>query len=214
MVLMAAVLSGIIFFIGLFIGFWFDNMRAEDVSKTLLVIDNQGNDARLQNLYYQIFYNVSDSFCTSALQENLKFNERIYQTGVTIDRFEEANRFSDTLLQEKTRYALLQAQFWFNAIHIKKACNADYSTMVYLYSNFNRTLANDQRVQSAINLDLKEKCGPKLMLVVLPVDLNITTVDAIVNTYNISRTPALIINENIVLQGLHSKQEVESYFNC
>ncbi len=52
------------------------------------------------------------------------------------------------------------------------------------------------------------------MLVVLPVDLNITTIDAVRQTYEINETPSLLINENVVLQGLTPQEEIEKYIRC
>lgn len=214
-IIIALALTTFVFVIGIFVGFWLDNMRVEDISKNLLVLDNQGNDARLQNVYYQLFANSSDSFCNTALEQNLIFNDQIYQTGITLDRTEMANRFDTSMELEKKRYALLQTQFWFNAISIKRACNANYSTMVYFYKNFNNTNVSDaQRVQSSINLEVKEKCGPNLMLVVLPIDMNIGTIDNVRKTYGINETPSLLMNEAVVLQGLTTKETIDKYIHC
>ncbi|MCX6815954.1 MAG: hypothetical protein NT120_03820 [Candidatus Aenigmarchaeota archaeon] len=213
-IVVAFALTTVVFVIGIFIGFWLDSARVEDVSKNLLILDNQGSDARLQNIYYQMF-GSSSSFCEAALEQNLKFNEQIYQTGIQLDRTEMANRFDPNIRQEKTRYALLQTQFWFNAISIKNKCNANYSTMVYFYKNLNNSDVSDkQKVQSTINLEMKEKCGPNLMLVVLPIDLNITTINAIKQSYGINETPSLLINENTVLRGLTPRTEIEKYIKC
>ncbi len=152
---LAFALSTVVFIVGIFIGFRLDGLRAEDISKNILSLENQGSDARLQNTYYQLFANSTDAFCSAALAENLKFNEKIYQTGLQLDRVESANRFDPTLRLEKTRYALLQTQFWFNAVNIKRVCQANYSTLVYFYRNFNNTeVSDEQRVQSTINLEL------------------------------------------------------------
>jgi len=214
-VIIAAALSAVVFIVGVLVGFWLDSIRVGEISQNLLLIDNQGNDARLQSVFYQLFANSSDSFCAAAFEQNLRFNDQIYQTGLQLERVEAANRFDPSISLEKTRYALLQTQFWFNAVNIKQACNANYSTMVYFYKNFNNTnVAEKQRVQSAINLEMKEKCGPNLMLIVLPVDLNITTIDALRQTYGINETPSLLINENILLRGLTTKETIEKYVKC
>ena len=213
--ILAFALSTAVFIVGVFVGFWLDNLRAGEINKNLLSLDNQGNDARLQSVYYQLFADAPEPFCEAALEQNLKFNDQIYQTGLQLDRAEAANRFDPSLIVEKKRYALLQTQFWFNAVNIRRVCDANYSTMVYFYKTFNNTeVSDEQKVQSAINLELKERCGPNLMLVVLPVDLNITTIDAVRQTYQINVTPSLLINEKTVLRGLQNFNAVSRYVDC
>lgn len=208
----AGVLTLIVFVAGILFGMWLDEMRLQKVKEQLSEIDILWNDARLQNLYYQTFTNQSQ-FCESEIEANLEYNNRIYQEGLRIEKYEEVNKFEPSIVLEKKRYALLQFQFWMNSISLKKKCNADYSTLVHLYSS-NESVALDQKLQSVVLLDLKNKCGRSLMLIPMPSDLNIIAIDLIKKNYNITTMPAIIINETVSLQGLQTSDELEKYVKC
>ncbi|MBI4010160.1 MAG: hypothetical protein HY361_03155 [Candidatus Aenigmarchaeota archaeon] len=210
--LRSAIITTIVFIIGISIGVWLDTSRVEEVQSRLTEIDTLWNDARLQVSLYGLL-NRSLS-CNSAIKANLQFNDNIFKEGQKLERYELTNRFAPSLLLEKSRYALLQTQFWFNSIDIKNNCNVNYSTLVYFYSYYNETVAIQQKVQSAVLLDVKEKCGQNVMLIPLPLDLNITTIDILKDNYRITKTPAILINENILLEGLQKENDLLQYLKC
>ncbi len=213
----AGVLTVIILIVGIQLGIWLDSGRLDEIKTTLTVTDLDFSDARLQSIYYQTFLVQDKSICASAIKANLDFNNKIYQQGIQIDRAEIVNRFTSGILLERRRYALLQLQFWMNAVNIKRLCESDYSTLLYVYryDTFNYSSVEiPQKLQSATLLDLKEKCGPKLMLSPLPLDLNLTSIDLLASSYRIDQTPALIINNDTVLFGFRNLTELEQYVNC
>ena len=71
-----------------------------------------------------------------------------------------------------------------------------------------------QKLQSAVNLELKEKCGSNLMLSPIPIDLNLTSIDMIIETYGVQKTPSLVINDDVVIQGFTNLTELEKYVKC
>ena len=208
----SAVITAIIFVIGISVGVWLDTNRAEEVQSRLTEIDTFWNDARLQTALHGLFNRTLS--CDSAMKANLQFNDKIFKEGQKLERFELTNRFAPFLLLEKSRYALLQTQFWFNSIDIRNTCNLNYSTLVYFYSHYNETVAVQQKVQSAVLLDVKDKCGQKVMLTPLPLDLNITTIDIITENYRIKKTPSILINEKILLEGLQKEGDLLNYLKC
>lgn len=211
--LIAGLLTAIIFIIGLAIGTWLDNMRVEEINQRLTQIEADWNDARIQSLYYQTMHNDSKS-CDAAISANFDFNERIYQEGVQIDRAETVNRFAPSVVMEKKRYVLLLLQFWLNGVNLRKICNANYSTILYFYSNFDESFRVQQSVQSAALVDLIHSCGRKVLAIPLPIDMDITTINIIKSQYNITVVPSLLINEKIILPGLQSEEDIEKYVKC
>ena len=193
--------------IGFFLGVWFDNLRADELREELTEIDIMWNDARLQSLYYQTF--SDGELCDSALEGNLKFSERIYEEGQKIERYEKVNRFAPNLLSQKKRYALLQMQFWFNSISLRERCGYNYSTVVYLYSHYDDELSTEQKVMSAALFELKEEHGSDMMLIPLPADIGILSVDVIEEEFGVKELPAIIVNEKHVFEGMINKDQVE-----
>lgn len=204
----AAILTVIVFLAGLFLGAWLDISRVGAVKSRLVELELQWNDARLQSLYYQQLTN--DIGCNAAVYANLKFNEKIYEEGKKIEQYELVNRFAPELIKEKQKYALLQLQFWLNSITLRKKCNTSYTTIVYFYSHYNESAAMDQKLQSAVLLELKEQYGNKILLIPLPTDLGVSTIELIKKIYNITSTPAILINESKLLVGVQSLDKIKS----
>lgn len=180
-------------------GFWLDSYRVEEIRNEYTDMDISSNDARLQTLYYQTLSNNDSSFCIPAIQENLIFSDRVYQDGLRIDQYEKINKLAPSLIKDKTRYVLLKIQFWLNSVRLKRTCNASYTNLVYFYSHYNTTA--QENVQSAVLMDLKNEYGPGLILVPLPLDLNITTIEIIKKQYGIKTTPTILIDEKTVIEG-------------
>jgi len=206
-------LTVLIFTIGLFAGILLDNIRLESVKTRMTEIDNLWNDARLLQSYIQrLSDGNSTSYCGFLLEENLKAGDKIYKEGSMVEEYEKTNRFTPTLILEKERYALLDLQFWLNSIDLKRICNANYSTVIYFYSQYNRTV--EQGFQDRVLWELKQKCGPQIIYITFPADMEITTIEVIKSVYNITRTPSILINESLVLNSPVTLRDLESYVIC
>jgi hypothetical protein len=208
----AAVLTSVVFISGILVGLWMDTIRLGMVQAAIEDVTYSWNDAKMQNLYYQVFEDTP-GFCEAAIEANLDFNEKIYREGLRIERYESVNKFTPSLLLEKKRYALLQFQFWANSIQLRDKCNTTYTTLVYLHSK-NESFAIEQKVQSAVLIDVKEKCGNELMLIPLPADLEIETVDLVKSNFGVKTFPSILINETILLEGLQSERNLRPYIPC
>ena len=209
----AAFLTSVVFILGLSAGVYLDLSRVGESAQKLSDMELQWNDARLQSLFYADMANDSAS-CAAALAANLQFNERIYAEGTVIQKYEDVNRFAPQLLQEKRRYALLQLQFWLNSIELKKTCSADYSTVVYFYSHYDRSLENTQDVQSAVLAELKSKCGNSILLIPLPADLDLVSINLVKEKYGIKEMPSVLVDEKTVLGGPQGLSALERLMKC
>lgn len=206
-----AVITVIVFLFGVYFGMVFDSMRVEEVKGRITEIDNLWNDVRLMQSYIQEFSNRSE-YCDFLLDENLKVGDRIYEEGLKVEEYEKVNRFASQFILEKERYALLDLQFWLNTIELKKSCNGNYSTVVYFYSQYRETA--EQKFQNNVLWDLKQKCGPQIIYITLPSDMEISTIEIIKNISSIERVPAILINESTVLYSPVTATELAEYVKC
>ena len=203
-----------IFTIGLAVGLWLDVARSDIVEMSLAETSLELTDVFTQNLFYDTFVNDT-SFCKAAIRTNLEFNDRIYEEGVELERLETVNKLGPDTLLKKKRYALLQTQFWLNAVKIKETCDADYDTVIYLYENEDSDEVKiNQRIQSTVLTELKNKCGNQIMLIPLPGDINISAINLISYQYDLDIYPSILINEKTALKGVQKLSDLEQYVAC
>ncbi len=198
-----------IFFMLFLLSISFEASRVEEVREGMTKIDVLWNDARFFNEY---MFDASKIDCKTLFNENLRLGEEIYKEGLKIERYEGANKLTNTLLTEKKRYALLDLQFWKNSIEIKKKCGPLFSTVVYFYSQFNST--NEQKIMDKVLWELKQKCGNKIIYITFPADMGLSSINFVKDIYNITNVPAVVIDEKDVMTGIVSLNELNNYTHC
>ncbi len=204
----ALVWTVILFLIGVSLGVFIESWRTQSVKDRYEDLEFELLDAKLRTDFYRI---MEADFCDIAIEDNLRFSDRIYEEGKKIDVYEKFNRLGDRLVDEKKKYTLLKTEFWLNSILLKDKCNAEYSTVVYFYKDEPDTDEEKQmqNVQSRILGDLKEEYGAEIMLVPLPIDLDASVVDSFILLHDIDVVPTVLINEDIKLEGLHDLEDIE-----
>lgn len=209
----AGILSIFIFLIGIMIGMWVDGMRISGIRNSLSEADINSYDSRLLNAYFQ---RLGTEYCGVALEQNLAYNDRIYDEGREIEKKINSNIFTPEIEQEWRRYVLLQTQFWLNSMELKEKCGFDYHTVVHLSRQKESPVSEqiDNKAQSSVLLDLKETCGNRIMLIPITADSDLVVVDSITKQFNISRYPAVVVDESLVLQGTVPLEELRSIVGC
>ena len=195
--------------IGFSIGFFVESFRTQSISDYYQNFEIEALDLKLQNYYYQI---MDEASCTEAINQNFIFADKIYNTGLTLEKYEEANQISPKILTEKKRYVLLKTELWLNSILLKKKCSEPFHTIVYIYSqNYNKAKEAEQKVISDILGKIKDEKGNKVVLLPIAGDLDIDSVTMQKKIYNITYLPSIIIDEKTVLEGFHTQEEIEKY---
>nr|MBA4404733.1 hypothetical protein [Nanoarchaeum sp.] len=202
------VVTMILFLIGVSLGILFESMRANHVKDKYEEIEFQLLDSQLRANFYQ---KIDSDFCDYAIQENLEFSDRIYEEGKKLETYEKFSKLGNALEKEKKKYALLKTEFWMNSKILKEQCNASYTNIIYFYRDqpLNDNEKQEQNVQSKVLTDLKEKYGADIMLIPIPIDFNISVISVYTRSFDVETVPAILINENIKLEGLHSLEEIE-----
>ena len=210
--LQSAIYTSLIFLLGILIGIWVDTYRLGLVQESTSLIDISSTDARLLNNLIEEF---GTEHCNYALEQNLAFNDRIYREGLEIENKIEANIFTPQIEQEWRQYTLLQLQFLLNSETLKEKCGFDYQNVVHFFRLQDR-LSDDvnDKVQSAVLLELKEVCGNKIMLIPITVDVDLVSVAALVGRNQITEFPAVIVDEDRVFQGVTSLPELREVVGC
>jgi hypothetical protein len=103
-----------------------------------------------------------------------------------------------------------------NSIIIREKCNSSYSEVVYFYkyNNPSRDIKAKESVFSRLLGELKQKKGNSMLLIPIAADNNLSSVNLLLNKYNVSEKdlPIIIINGKIRISEIENIQDLEKYF--
>ena len=203
----AGIFTLIVFISGVLLGYFLESSRIDDIRDEYRGVERQWADVKIQSSFYRL---VGSEFCSESINENLAFADRVYEEGLKLEKYEESNKLSKEILYEKEKYVLLKLEFWLNSVYLKEKCSSDYTNLIYFYAQ-NPSLRQkaEQETQSLILKDLKDKYGSKLMLIPLPIDLDIATINILKENYEVDDVPAILINEKVKLTGVYSIEQIE-----
>ena len=204
----ALVITVIIFGIGVFFGFVLENWRTGRIKDFYLYSEIDLLDIRVQNEVYSL----NKINCDTAIEENIKFADKTYEEAKFLKEYEDAARFSESLILQHKKYDLLRTLFWINSMKIKKKCNADYHNIVYLYDYIDPgvDIEAKQKVFSRLLEDLKKEYGNRVMLIPIAGDNDLVSVKLLMAQYNVKEEelPVILIDEKTKIKELEKKEDI------
>jgi len=209
----ALLVTILIFSLGLIAGFVLENWRTGKVDFLFKKSDIDLLDARIQNEIY-----LSGKFnCDRAIEENIKFADRIYEEAKILDRYETASELTGKIQLEHKKYDILRALLLLNSIQIKEKCNATYYEVVYFYNFQERDFDKraKQNVFSNQLREVKELKGSDVLLIPIAGNINASSIDLLMDKYNVSKNelPVILINRDIKIKEIQNLNELLLYFD-
>ncbi|MEM3405401.1 MAG: hypothetical protein QW117_00275 [Candidatus Pacearchaeota archaeon] len=197
-----------VFLIGIFIGFTIENIRNTSAYKLYLISEINMNDINLQS---QLLNYFEIDNCNFYEEKNIFFLDKIYEDAKLLSKYEQSSKISDIIKLEHRKFDFLRTLFWLNSARIKEKCNSSYINIVYLYDYNNPSVDQraKQNVYSKLLEELKQKYGDKIILIPIAGDNNLTSVDILLDRYNITELPTILINEKIKVTEMINLQELE-----
>ena len=208
----ALLITILIFSLGLIAGFVLENWRTGKIDFFFKKSEVDLLDARIQNE----IYSQGKFDCDKAIEENIKFADRIYEEAKLLDRYETASELTNKIQLEHKKYDLLRALLFLNSIQIKEKCNATYYEVVYFYNfdepDFNKKAK--QNVFSAQLRELKELKGKDVLLIPIASNINASSIALLMDKYNLSQeeTPIILINRDIKIKEIQNLEDLLKYF--
>ncbi len=209
----ALVVTLFIFGIGVLLGVILENWRTSEISDLYQRSEVELLDIRLQNE----IYSKGEFDCEFAMQENLKFANKIYEEAKILEKYESARRLTKNLIIQHKKYDLLRAMLFMNSIEIRQNCSSSYHNVIYFYlpeyENPRLDLKAKQRTFSKLLGELKQKQGDEVLLIPIAANKDVSSINILLNQYNISREdlPLILIDEEIKITELQKVEELEGY---
>jgi hypothetical protein len=205
--LYALIITFVIFNLGIFMGYMLELSREGKIN----VLYTNSEMSLFDQIAQKDAMNILNLDCSSLVEENIRFGDRIFEDAKLIQDYEEANRITSEIKIQHRRFDLLRTIFWINSIEIKQKCKSNYHNIVYLYKYNNPSIEQESKQKFFSNLlsQLKEKTGNDIMLIPIAGDNNITSVDLMIKKYNIKELPVILIDEKIIVTEAKSVDEMK-----
>ncbi len=202
-----------IFGIGILFGIVLENWRTSKISDLYQKSEVDLLDIKVQNeIYSEGKFN-----CDTAAQSNLELADRIYEEARLLENYENARRLTNDLIVQHKKYDLLREMLFLNSIKIKEKCKLPYDNVVYFYlpgyEEVSLDITAKQRVFSKLLEELKQKKGNSVFLIPIAVNQDISSINIILDTYNISKQdlPLILINEKTKTTSIQNIEDLEQY---
>ena len=204
----ALIFTIIVFGIGMLLGFFLENSRANSVESNLMnseinLVDEQARNSAMENI------NIS---CNESIKSTFDFADRIYREAQQLEEYDAVSKFTSSLTILHKRYDLLRMMLWLESINVKKRCGNKFHTVVYMY-DYNVGDINEKALQDSMShllTDLKNKYPDKVLLIPMAVNLNLDSISMAADSYKIGDFPAIVIDENRTLIGLINSNQLEN----
>lgn len=203
----ALIFTIIIFSIGLIMGYFLENSRADKIELSLLNSEINILDQQIRNKGISQF----EIDCDVAKESTFSFANKIYDEAVQLERYDSQAKFVQTTKILHKRYDLLRTLLWMESIDIKKECNDNFHTIVYLfdYSSPDLEKKAQQASTSKVLVDLKNKYGNRILLIPLASNLDLESIELIKQKFKINSIPVIIIDEKTIIHEIPRFQELE-----
>jgi len=206
--LYALILTLIVFNLGIFMGYMLESSRLDKIN----VLYSNAELELFDQIAQKESVGVLNLDCKTLVSENIKFGDEIFTEALQIQKYEDANRISNDIIFQHKRFDLLRTMFWMNSIKTKQDCNSDYHNVVYFYKYNNPSIAQDSKQKFFSNLleQLKQKEGDNIMLIPIAGDNDIPSINILVDKYNITEFPTILVDEKTKITDVKSVDEIEN----
>ncbi len=201
----------ILFFsLGLVLGVYLEQLRTDEVNVAFY-----NSEASLYDSFAlgQLFRDSSFS-CDSLKDISVSFADKIYLEAKNLEQLDDSSKLTEALKATHKKYDLLRTLLWINILSAKENCtNLDTIVYFYKYDSDVVSIRAEQVVWGKILGDLKNELGNEVILIPIAVDQDITSLDFLIDKYEIDKFPAVMINEETIFYGHETVDDLIKRFN-
>lgn len=190
-----------------------------------VLTSNLADDKRQSGLQNQLQDDTTDIQSKQLLMRYLEGEEscEIRQEGLTqiiegynsrlerVQSYEKQSFFQEDQFRSIRRsYVLSGIEYWMFAEETDEECQS-YNTNTVLFFTSENCESCDQQGETLS--DIKRIYGEEVLIFSVYSDLDDSMINLLEEQYNISDTPALVINENVTLREVQPRQNITQHLN-
>ena len=204
----ALLLTMVVFVIGFYIGASVEGSRALQINSYF----TQSETTLLDVLSLNKLVGSNSVSCESLVNSEDALLNKVYEGGILLDQYEESGKLTNDLKDLHKKYDSLRTYLWITSIGIKNKCGEKIIPLVYLYNKSETDLTKraEQNVWSKVLFDIKNN-NSKVVLIPIAVDSNLSSLNVLIERYNITTSPAVIVNEKKVFESIPEEKEILNY---
>lgn len=204
----AFLLSVLIFILGIVVGIYFEQLRSDNSN----ILFYESESSLFDTLAFSDLLSSGNLSCDEMILAHIAFADDIFEDAKTVSELDSSNKMTHSLRAIHKKYDLLRTILWVNAIKLRENC-PQVNNVVYIYNLDEEDL--DKRAKqgtfSKILTELKENNGDRILLIPIAADQDISSLNFLIENYEIEDFPAIIINEKHKIYDLQNPDELEQY---
>lgn len=196
---LALLLSIALFAILLFLVYVLDSERVSKLDRQIMELSWETEDSRLFMLYND-FLKENDRSTKCALWKTRleQQSEKRVAFAEELQKYEEANAFSNDYYRVKRTFLLKNVEFLFYYMNYEKECDPNATWVLYFYPD--RKQCIDCEVQAAVLDKLRNKCK-NVINFAFPINFDVDIVNILKVRYNVTGVPTTILDGNSLGNG-------------
>ena len=193
-----------IFLSGIFVGLLINEVRESDFARRIEEMEIEMSNLQFISLVSQFNQTFTCEYLTNYLKELVP---RLNKLRLEIVRLEKAEKiYTEEYKQLDKQFTLTRLRYWFLLENIRKNCNANFTTVLFFYTTKDCLLCEQQGIITSI---FEERFPSLFFVVPLRADSEISSVKILLQTFNITKFPALVFNGQKVYQEFVSKEKMQ-----
>ena len=203
--------STIVFILGLNLGVFIESSNLNEIERAVISSEVELYDSNIRSSIIQD-YPVS---CEKSIDNTFRLADKIYEDVILLENLDESSALVEGFFEMHKRYDLLRLQLWLDSTRIKNYCENEFNLIIYLYeydSNDPEKLSL-QNLYASITGELKSNYKENVLLIPIAYNMELNSLDIILDNYNLENQTALIINDKYVITDAISYDEVVQYIN-
>ena len=200
----AAVITLLLLLSGYSMNWYLGDLKEKQLQQQFLDLQTSIVESQLELTYLTEF---TEDGCE--LLEEAKDVTRInlFDVNKRLESLEEISGDEFEARRLKTEQSISYINLWMFARKMKEECKTNLTTILYFWDAY----SIESQQQGYVLDTITRENGDVVLIIPLDYNFDLGMIKILSKEFNVTRTPTIIINEKIKLEGIHSKSEILDY---